>query len=412
MFRPTAVYIGLRNVFTKTNNTFISFIAWISMLGMILGITVLIVVMSVMNGFETQMKVKVLGFVPHAVVISPERIANWQSLANQITSQDANIQAVAPFNRSQAMVSVPNGQMISVLLTGVIPQYEKQVSVLPTQMIAGSLDSLAGQRNHIILGKKMAELLQLTVGDTVTIILPEASNNAAGIMPRYQQLTITGIFQMTPDAEKLLAYVPMETLNQILHQSTGAQGLRFKLNNIFLAPLTAQHASQAKVGLISQNWTMTNGDMFNVIRMQKAMVSLILALIILVAAFNLVSTLIMVVTEKKAEIAILKTMGASSGLIVRIFMVQGTVISLVGTLLGGLLGTLLAFNIGRLSAWVNTTFSLDLFANYYVTELPSSPRGLEILGVMAASMVIAILATIYPALRAANTQPITGLNSE
>lgn len=412
MFRPMAVYLGLRNVRAKTHNTFISFISLIAMLGMVLGVAVLIVVMSVMNGFETQMKIKVLGFVPHAVVISPERMPDWQTLAKHIATQDSNIQAVAPFNRSQGMVSSPQGKVMGIFLTGIVPSYERDVSVLQQQMIKGSIDTLADQHRHIIIGKNMAEMLHLGIGDALTVILPEASNNGAGIVPRYHSLTVTGIYQMTPDAEKLLAYVPMETLNTMLRQPVGAQGIRFRLNNVFLATQTANQATQAKAGLVAQNWTMTNGDMFHVIRLQKAMVSLILALIVVVAGFNLVSSLIMVVTDKTAEIAILKTLGASRRLIVQTFMVQGTAIALVGTVIGGVLGVVLALNIGRLSAWVNTTFDLDLFANYYVTQLPATPRALEIVGVMVGSASIAIMATVYPALRAANIRPIQGLNSK
>lgn len=412
MFRPTAIYIGLRNVRAKAHNSFISFISLISMVGLILGVAVLITVMSVMNGFETQMKTKILGIVPHVAVFSSTPISDWQALAKTITSQDNNIQTAAPFNRTQGMVSNAQGQVLSVFLTGIVPQYERDVSVLPQQMIAGDINSLSAQSPHVVLGKKLAEMLKVKVGDNVTVILPESSNNGAGIVPRYHQFIVTGIYQLSPDAEKLLAYVPMETVNQILDQPAGAQGIRFKLHNIFLAPHSAQQATQAKQGLVSQNWTMTNGDMFDVIRMQKAMVSLILALIILVAGFNLISSLTMVVTEKTAEIAILKTFGASRALIVQVFMVQGTVIALVGTLLGGALGVFIALNIGHWSAWVNTTFSLDLFANYYVTELPSSPRGAEIALVMATSALMAILATIYPALRAANIQPVKGLTAE
>lgn len=412
MFRPVAAYIGLRNVRAKNDNAFISFISLISMLGLILGVAVLITVLSVMNGFEEQTKIKVLGILPQAAILSSNRLPDWQNLAAQVQQQDRNIQAVAPFNRTQGMISTPQGGVFTLFLTGIVPQYEKPLSIVDEQMIAGDFDSLSEPKNTIIIGKTLADALKVKLGDTVTVILPEGSTSPAGIVPRYHQFIISGIYKLRPDSEKVLAYAPMATLNTMLHQPQGAQGLRFKLNDVFLAPQTAERAVQLRQDLTSQNWTKTNGEMFNVIRMQKAMVALILAFIILVAGFNLVSSLMMVVTDKTAEIAILKTFGASRSTVIKIFIVQGGAIAVVGTLIGGVVGVALAMTIGSISNWVNTTFNLDLFASYFVTELPSEPRAGEIILVMVASSLLAILATIYPAYKAASIRPVQGLLAE
>lgn len=412
MFRPTAVYIGLRNVRAKRHKSFISFISLISMLGLILGVSVLITVLSVMNGFEEQMKIKILGVVPHAVLLSPERMPDWQNLAYKMQQQDSNIIATAPFNRTQGMITSNTGKVSSVMLSGIIPEYERNVSVIDKEMIDGSFDSLNSLQNNLIIGKKLAETMKVKVGDEVNIILPEGTTSGAGIKPNYFQFKITGIYRLSPDAEKILVYAPMEVMNTVLKQPKGAEGIRLKLNNVFNAKDSADMALSLNPSMTALNWTRTNGDMFKVIRMQKAMVALILAFIILVASFNLVSSLIMVVTEKKSEIAILKTFGASRSQVVKIFITQGFIISAVGTLIGGALGIGLALTIGDISNWVNTTFKLDLFANYYVTQLPSNPRVGEIILVMLSSAVIGVVATIYPAFKAANIQPVQALRNE
>lgn len=412
MFRPLAAYIGLRNVRAKTHQSFISFISFISMLGIILGVAILITVLSVMNGFEQQLKIKILGIVPQASVSSVENIKDWQQLAQFAQQQDSNIQAVAPFNHTQAMISTKTSAIQGVMLTGIIPQYEREVSVIDQQIIAGQLDSLNQPQTNIIIGKKLAESLKVGMGDKVNIIIPEGTTAGVGVVPKYHQFTVTGIFQLSPSAEKVLTYVPLQTVNTVLSRPDGAQGIRFKLNDVFLAKQTAKQAATLQSGLSAQDWTQTNGQMFKIIRMQKAMVAMILLFIILVASFNLVSSLIMAVTEKKSEIAILKTFGASRSLIVRIFVVQGGSIAIVGTIIGGILGVILALNVGALSNWVNTTFKLDLFVNYYVTQLPSQLRPLEVLLVMFGSGMLAVLATIYPAFKAASIRPVVGLATE
>lgn len=412
MFRPLPVYLGWRNVFAKTDNTFIAFISWVSIIGLVLGVAVLITVLSVMNGFERELKSKILGVIPQVTVKSSERMPDWQHLAQHIQAADHNIQAIAPFSHAQAMVSTPQGQMKSVLVTGIVPQYEKPVSIIDDLMIAGDFDALSQPKQHMVIGKTLAEQLKVKVGDRITVILPEGTRSSVGVVPHYFEFQIAGIFKLRPDAEQVMAYVPMATLNDVLSQPAGAQGLRFKLHDVFAAPQTATRASQAQAGLTAQNWTMTNGSMFRIIRMQKAMMALILAFIVVVAGFNLVSSLMMVVTDKKVEIAILKTFGATPRMVRQVFVVQGGLIALIGVSVGGALGVLTALNIGWLSGWLDTTFDLNLFANYYVTQLPAELHWLEVVGIMLVSALLAVLATLYPAHKAANILPAQALRSD
>lgn len=365
-----------------------------------------------MNGFERELKSKILGVIPQVTVKSSERMPDWQHLAQHIQAADHNIQAIAPFSHAQAMVSTPQGQMKSVLVTGIVPQYEKPVSIIDDLMIAGDFDALAQPKQHMVIGKTLAEQLKVKVGDRITMILPEGTRSSVGVVPHYFEFQIAGIFKLRPDAEQVMVYVPMATLNDVLNQPADAQGLRFKLHDVFAAPQTATRASQAQAGLTAQNWTMTNGSMFRIIRMQKAMMALILAFIVVVAGFNLVSSLMMVVTDKKAEIAILKTFGATPRMVRQVFVVQGGLIALIGVSVGGALGVLTALNIGWLSGWLDTIFDLNLFANYYVTQLPAELHWLEVVGIMLVSALLAVLATLYPAHKAANILPAQALRSD
>ncbi|MFW2177881.1 MULTISPECIES: lipoprotein-releasing ABC transporter permease subunit [unclassified Moraxella] len=412
MFRPFAVFIGLRNVRAKNDNAFISFISLISMGGLVLGVSVLITVLSVMNGFEQQLEEKVLGIVPHAVILSPQRMLDWEAVSQQAKQNDPNILATAPFNRLQGMAGAKDSKLSSLLLTGVIPTLEKQVSVVDEQMIQGSFDSLQPNTKNIVIGKALAEVLKVGVGEQIMVIIPQGTNEPAGITPHYYQLTVTGIYQLKPDAEKLMVFIPLTTANTLVNQADGAQGIRLKLKNVFQASHSAQLATTLKQGLTTQNWTQTNGDMFKVINMQKSMTGLVLMLIILVACFNIVSTLMMMVTDKKAEIAILKTFGASPSTIIKIFMVQGGFIALIGTALGSVLGVVMAMSVGRLSGWVNRVFDLHLFDSYYVTQLPSKINSLEVVLVILASTILAVISTIYPAYKASITRPIDGLKGD
>lgn len=411
MFRPLALFIGLRYTRAERSNRFISFISLISMIGLTLGVAVLITVLSVMNGFDHELKSRILGMVPQATVSSTEIMTDWPDLANKI-SQDPEVAAVAPFIQLQGMLT-SNGQVAGIMVTGIEPDYEKEVSIINKHMVEGSIDTLKDGDFSIVLGEGMVQSLGLQLGDKVTLVLPEASPSPAGVIPRFKRFTLTGIFTISPEVDSLMAFIPMNDAAKLLRLPGGAQGIRMRLNNIFNAPMAAQKAAAiSPETLYPTDWTQTHGQLFGAIQMEKAMVGLLLFLIILVAAFNIVSSLVMLVTDKKADIAILKTFGASPKLITQVFMVQGVVIGVIGTVAGAILGVIFALTISDLIGWINQSFGLHLFDAYFVNYLPSQLRIVDVLIITSASFVLSFLATIYPARRAAKIQPAQTLRYE
>lgn len=412
MFRPLALFIGLRYTRAERSNRFISFISLISMIGLTLGVAVLITVLSVMNGFDRELKTRILGMVPQATVTATEVIGDWETLADKIKSEDPEVVAVAPFIQLQGMLT-SNGQVAGIMVTGVDPKYEKNVSIINEHMKEGSIDTLKSGDFSIVLGEEMVQSLGLTIGDKVTLVLPEASPSPAGVIPRFKRFTLTGIFSISPEVDSIMAFIPMNDAAKLLRLPPGAQGIRLKLNDIFTAPIAAQKAAAiAPDQLYPNDWTQTHGNLFGAIQMEKAMVGLLLFLIILVAAFNIVSSLVMLVTDKKADIAILKTFGASPRLITQVFMVQGVVIGVIGTVAGTILGVIFALTISDILGFINQSFGLHLFDAYFINYLPSQLRWVDVALITGASFVLSFLATIYPARRAARIQPAQTLRYE
>ena len=411
MFRPLALFLGLRYTRAERSNRFISLISLISMVGLTLGVAVLITVLSVMNGFDRELNSRILGMVPHATVSSGEIISDWKSLATKI-EKDPEVAAVAPFIELQGMLT-SNGQVAGIMVTGVEPEYEKNVSIINEHMVEGSIDTLKDGDFSIVLGESMVEALGLQVGDKVTLVLPEASPSPAGVIPRFKRFTLTGVFNISREVDNLVAFIPMGDAATLLRLPPGAQGVRMKLDNIFLAPQVAQRAANIDPEYLFPNdWTRTHGNLFGAIQMEKAMVGLLLFLIIIVAAFNIVSSLVMLVTDKKADIAILKTFGASPKLITQVFMVQGLVIGVIGTVAGTVLGVILALTVGDLLGWINQSFNLHLFDAYFINYLPTELRWTDVLIITSTSFLLSFLATIYPARRAASIQPAQTLRYE
>ncbi|WP_315042801.1 lipoprotein-releasing ABC transporter permease subunit [Faucicola mancuniensis] len=411
MFRPLALFLGLRYTRAERSNRFISFISLISMIGLTLGVAVLITVLSVMNGFDRELKSRILGMVPQATVTAGEIIPNWQPLAKDI-NEIKNVEAVAPFIQLQGMLTA-NGQVAGVMVTGVEPEYEKNVSIIHEHMNAGNIDELKTGSFNIVVGQDMADSLHLAIGDKVTLVLPEASPSPAGVIPRFKRFTVSGIYDISPEVNSIMAFVPMSDAGKLLRLPDGAQGIRMKLNDLFVAQRVASEAANLQPELLlPSDWTRTHGNLFGAIQMEKAMVGLLLFLIILVAAFNIVSSLVMLVTDKKADIAILKTFGASPKLITQVFMVQGLFIGVVGTIAGTILGVVMALSVSHVVGWINTAMNLHLFDAYFVNYLPSQLEWQDVLIIVSASLAISFLATIYPARRAASIQPAQTLRYE
>ncbi|WP_353172699.1 lipoprotein-releasing ABC transporter permease subunit [Acinetobacter rudis] len=411
MFKPISLYIGLRYTRARRSNHFISFIALVSMIGLTLGVAVLITVLAVMNGFDRELKNRVLGMVPQATVSTTHTITDWPVLAKQI-EEHPHVAGAAPFTQLQGMITA-QGQVSGVLVTGIEPKLEKKVSIIQDHMVEGSIDQLKQGEFGIVLGKQLTDNLGLSLNDKVTLVLPEATPSAAGIIPRFKRFTLVGIFSIGADVDSAMGYIALNDAATLLRQPDGAQAIRMKLDNIFLAPEISQQIARELPGtFFASDWTYTHGNLFNAIQMEKAMVSLLLFLIVLVAAFNIVSSLVMVVTDKKADIAILRTLGASPRTITKIFMVQGTIIGVIGTLSGAVLGVVFASSVSSLLGWINTTFGLHLFDSYFINYLPTYLRWQDVLLIVSVSLILSFLATIYPAWRAAKIQPAEALRYE
>lgn len=411
MFKPISLYIGLRYTRARRSNHFISFIALVSMIGLTLGVAVLITVLSVMNGFDRELKNRVLGMVPQATISSNQILTDWPQLAKKIEGHP-HVTGVAPFTQLQGMLTA-QGQVAGIMVSGIEPSYEKKVSIIQNHMVAGSIDSLKKGEYGIVLGKQMTDALGLGLNDSVTLVLPEATPSPAGVVPRFKRFKIVGIFSIGAEVDSMMGYIALNDASTLLRLPDGAQGIRLKLDNIFAAPQVADDIVKTlPSNFYASNWTYTHGNLFSAIQMEKAMVSLLLFLIVLVAAFNIVSSLVMVVTDKKSDIAILRTLGASPTTITKIFMVQGTVIGVIGTVAGAILGVVFASSVSNIIDWFNTALGLHLFDAYFINYLPSYLRWQDVALIVSVSLLLSFLATIYPALRAAKIQPAEALRYE
>ncbi len=416
---PIEFEIGLRYTRSKRRKAvgrrdgFLSFISGISTAGIALGVAALIVVLSVMNGFQKEVRDRMLSVLSHIEITAPDGLANWEPLAVRVAEQP-HILGVAPMVSSQGLLS-RGGAMRGVALRGVLPSDEGRVSELPRQFTVGSIDDLKPGEFGVALGSQLASMLGARVGERVNLIVPETDLTPAGAMPRVRTLSVIGIIDTGHyEYDSSLAVMHWQDAAALLRLHDPS-GLRVKVDNMQRAPEIAANLSlMIPQALWITDWSRTNRNWFTAVQTEKKMMFIILTLIIAVAAFNLVSTLVMTVNEKQADIAILRTMGASPGLIQRIFLVQGLAIGLLGSLAGVALGLLIALNIDVIVPAIEAIFRVRFLPRdvYFISELPSDVRSADVVTVGLMSFGLSILATLYPSRRAANIQPAEALRYE
>jgi len=413
MLKPLSLYVGLRYTAAKRNNNFISFISLVSMLGLMLGVAALIVVLSVMNGFDRELRGRILGMVPHATITGYDaHIDNWQQLSARI-EQDPRVIASAPFIKTQGMLTHA-GRVKPAFVQGVDPLAEQDVSIVTKHMESGSWAALEAGKFNIILGNLLAGQLGLQIGDKVTLVMPEASVSIAGVTPKLKRFTVAGTFSVGAELDSSLGYIHISDAAR-LRRIKGVEGIRLTFDDLFKAPIAVREIAIDLDGIFQiSDWTRTQGNLFQAIQMEKRMVGLLLFLIVFVAAFNIVSTLVMVVTDKKSDIAILRTLGASQGLIMRIFMVQGIVIGCLGTVLGTVLGVSLALTISDVVGFFEQLFGVQVLSPdvYFISYLPSQLIWSDVSVIVLVALGISFFATLYPAFKASRTQPAEALRYE
>ncbi len=416
MFRPLELFIGLRYTRAKRRNHFISFISLTSMLGIALGITALITVLSVMNGFQQELRGRILSMTAHATLNRWNGLVDdWRGVRDQVL-RHPEVQGGAPFIRGEAMlnhVSLVSGALVQ----GILPEEERQVSDIGDKMIRGSLDDLRPGEFRIILGKALAGALGVTVGDKVTVITPQATVTPAGILPRLKRFEVVGIFEAGMyEYDRGLALAHIADAGTLFQFPEGTvSGVRLKLRDLFQAPRLARELTdQLPEGYQARDWTQDHASFFRAVQIEKTAMFVILTLIVAVAAFNIVSALVMVVTDKQADIAILRTLGATPLSIMGIFIVQGITIGLVGTLLGLIGGVSLATHVDVVVPFIEQLFGVKFLAPdvYLISDLPSQVQWGDVSTIGLVAFGLATLATLYPAWRAARTQPAEALRYE
>ncbi|HZV63022.1 MAG TPA: lipoprotein-releasing ABC transporter permease subunit [Methylophilaceae bacterium] len=413
--RSFELFVGLRYTRAKRRNHFISFISLTSMVGIALGVAALIIVLSVMNGFQQELRTRILGVASHVQVTGPNNVLNnWQSLQERLRDAE-HVQATAPYIMAQGMLSY--GQAVQgVIVRGITPAQEANVADLAEHMRAGELNALRPGEFGIILGTDLAQALGVFVGDKVVLLAPQGQFTPTGVVPRLKQFRVVGLFQVGMyEYDAGLALIHMADAAKLYRMADTVSGLRLKLDDLFLAPQVSHQISERLGGnYYVSDWTQQHANFFRAVQMEKRVMFIILALIVAVAAFNIVSTLVMAVTDKRADIAIMRTFGASPASIMKIFIVQGALIGMIGTIVGTLLGIIIASNIGVIVPFIESLFGIKFLAKdvYYISDLPSQLLWSDVIMITMLSFVLSLLATLYPSWRASKTNPVEALRYE
>ncbi|HHC72761.1 MAG TPA: lipoprotein-releasing ABC transporter permease subunit [Thiotrichales bacterium] len=412
--RPFTAFVGWRYVRDRRGGRFVSFIALASMLGIALGVWVLVTVLSVMNGYQRDVQSRILGMVAHAVVDGAgDGMPEWRQVL-EAARADPRVAGAAPYLQGQGMISHRRESM-GVVVRGIVPEEEKQVTSVSRHMEEGGLEELLAGERSVILGRELARRLQVERGDRVTLVVPRSGSDLEG-PPRMRVFRVAGIYSMgLYEFDSRIVFTHMQTLQELFGAPGWVTGIRLRLHDPFQAPTVARNLVYSLGGLyLVSDWTRQYSNLFRAIAMQKQMLFLLLLLIISVAAFNIVATLVMVVTEKQADIAILRTLGASSGEVMAIFIVQGALIGAAGIVLGAVMGVLTAWNVEEIVATLEGWFHVRFLPPdvYNIMRLSAELQGADLAWITGMAVFLTLIATLYPAWRAARVQPAAALRYE
>ena len=408
-----APFIGLRYSLSRKRNRFTSLISAISMLGMVLGVTSLIVVLSVMNGFAGELRGRILSLVPHGYIESREGLAQWPEVAAALESSPGVV-AVAPFISEKVLLR-SRRTLQGAELTAVVPDLEAGVSEVADNMLAGNFEELSGTPFGVVLGASLARVLAVVPGDSLEVTVPRLTVTPLGVFPRSKRLTVVGLFEVGAQPDSYQAFVSLETGQRLFGGGGKVDGLQVRTEDLFAAPdILAALETDLPEGLRAVDWSQTQGSLFRAVRMEKLIVSLLLLSVVAVAAFNIVSTLVMSVTEKRRDIAVLRTMGARAEGIMAIFVAHGLALATIGIGAGAILGVLLSLNIADITVAIENALGVKLFdpSVYFISELPAELQVSDVVAVVIAAFVLSLGATLYPAWRAAQVAPAEVLRYE
>ncbi|GAB5449954.1 MAG: lipoprotein-releasing ABC transporter permease subunit [Halioglobus sp.] len=409
-----APFVGWRYSFTRKRNRFTSVVSTVSMLGMVLGVASLIAVLSVMNGFAGELRGRILSLVPHGFVETQDgSLHNWQPFAQQLAAE-AGVTGVSPYLSRKVILGSPR-MLQGAVLTAIEPEQQVLVSEVASAMSDEALDSLRGQGFNVVLGAALARLLGVSPGDQIEVTVPRLSVTPLGVFPRSKRLTVSGTFEVNAQPDAYQAYIPLRTGQLLFGTGEAVDGLQLRTVDLYSAPeIMAQIARGLPEQFKVKDWSQTQGSLFRAVKMEKLMVSLLLLSVVAVAAFNIVSTLVMSVSEKRRDIAVLRTMGARPGGIMAIFVAHGLSLAAFGVSIGALLGVLIALNIAPITVAIESALGLKLFdqAVYFISELPAELHWNDVWAVISASLLLSLAATLYPAWRAARIAPAEVLRYE
>lgn len=415
MFHPLPLFIGVRYVRSRGKGFFVSFISWVSMLGVCVGVAALITVLSVMNGFEGELRGRLLSLASHATVTgSPDRMRDWEDLARRAAAVPG-VAGAAPYVELRGMIG-RGLDLSAAIVRGVLPAEEDRVSQIGAAMVAGQLDELEPGSRRIILGAGLAWALDARLGDELTVLVPPTDADPLAFRPRLQSFVVSGVFEVgIQEHDNGLVLVHLADAAALAGTDGAPSGLRLRFDDVFAAPILVHDvARELGDGFKTSDWTIENATYFRAVRIEKTMMTLILMLIVAVAAFNIVAALVMVVNEKRTDIAILRTVGLPPRSVVGVFMTQGVIIGWFGVVLGLVLGLALAFNVGTLVPLLENLFGVRVLdpGVYYITEVPSEVRWPQVTMIAFIALLLTVVATVYPALRGARTEPAEALRYE